>query len=261
MRTKWNKKKTVDPAEEGVISFIPTGADIYLKPVRGSEFIPEWYKKMPAKARLRPMDREDDLTIKRCIPVLDAITTGYFLVTTEDYVFEKGENEGEYRWSSRDMNVKDDGSKKVTMHPVTQVSTMPFSPEFLQYAFKWNSPWIIKTPPGYSCIYTHPFNSQYLPFKSLDGVVDTDTYFQPVLFPFLMKNNFDGVIPAGTPVIQIIPFKRDDWKMEIVEKVPGELLHDLKHRSDQYESQRYDSKGKPIGGIYKRDYRKKKKYL
>jgi hypothetical protein len=29
--------------------------------------------------------------------------------------------------------------------------------------------------------------------------------------PVLFKNNFSGIIPAGTPIAQIIPFKREDW--------------------------------------------------
>jgi hypothetical protein len=32
-----------------------------------------------------------------------------------------------------------------------------------------------------------------------------------------MKKDFSGVIPAGTPIIQIIPFKRDDWSMNVVD--------------------------------------------
>jgi hypothetical protein len=29
---------------------------------------------------------------------------------------------------------------------------------------------------------------------------------------FFLKEGFEGVIPAGTPVAQLIPFKREDWK-------------------------------------------------
>ena len=36
-------------------------------------------------------------------------------------------------------------------------------------------------------------------------------------YPFLLKDNFSGIIPAGTPLFQIIPFKRDNWKSESAE--------------------------------------------
>lgn len=261
-KNKWENKSIIDPAEEGVISFIPSGIDSYLIPKRGSELLPEWYKKLPAKTKLRSTDPVEDLTIKRCIPVLDAFTTGYFLVTDQDYYFSKGEDGETYMFSGEKMFAEDgSGAKRITMHPMSQVGDMPISPEFIPYAFKWSSPWVIKTPPGFSCIYTHPFNHHDFPFYSLTGVVDTDTYFQPVLFPFMMKNNFEGKIPAGTPVIQIIPFARNDWKMEVLDKVPHSLLSDLFDESRSYESGRYDADGEAFGGMYKKFFRKKKRYI
>ena len=119
---------------------------------------------------------------------------------------------------------------------------------------------MIKTPPGYSVLFTHPMNWHYLPFYSLSGVVDTDTYTMPVLFPFMMKNNFEGIIPKGTPVIQIIPFKRDDWKSNIYDKVSPVFRAKQSDVAKDYDSRRYVN-GKAVGGIYKKDYRKKKRYL
>jgi hypothetical protein len=53
-------------------------------------------------------------------------------------------------------------------------------------------------------------------FTILDGVVDTDKYTAPVNFPFVLNDwKFEGLIPAGTPVAQVIPFKRDSWEIEI----------------------------------------------
>jgi hypothetical protein len=30
--------------------------------------------------------------------------------------------------------------------------------------------------------------------------------------PFILKSDFEGIIPAGTPIVQIIPFKLESWK-------------------------------------------------
>jgi hypothetical protein len=30
--------------------------------------------------------------------------------------------------------------------------------------------------------------------------------------PFYIKKNFEGLIPVGTPMFQILPIKRDSWK-------------------------------------------------
>ena len=50
------------------------------------------------------------------------------------------------------------------------------------------------------------------PLLTLSGVVDTDDFPLSVQFPFFIKKGFSGLIPAGTPIIQAIPFKRDNWK-------------------------------------------------
>jgi hypothetical protein len=46
--------------------------------------------------------------------------------------------------------------------------------------------------------------------------VDTDTYKAPVNFPFVLNDvKWEGIIPAGTPMAQVIPFKRESWKHRI----------------------------------------------
>jgi hypothetical protein len=50
----------------------------------------------------------------------------------------------------------------------------------------------------------------------LPGIVDTDKYTAPVNFPFVINDiNFEGIIPKGTPIAQVIPFKRDPWEIKI----------------------------------------------
>ena len=256
---RWKDKDVNSASEEGQIDFIWSDKSVpkFLELKRGTDIIPNWYKDIPSKTKLKSTDEKEDLTIKRCIPVLDAFTTGYFLVTTEDYYF-KYDAEKEFSQVRGGHNIS---HKAITMHPMSQLGDMPFSPEFIKYAFKWNNQYLIKTPPGYSVLFTHPINKPELPFYTLSGVVDTDAYIMPVLFPFLMKNNFSGVLPAGTPVVQIIPFKRDDWKANAYDN-PGDKFSLLaKKYYDEYERERYDMNGEAMGGMYKRDYRKKKKYL
>lgn len=259
-RNKWKNKTVADSSDQGVIDFILVNSskeDRCLEVKRSTELVPDWYKNIPSKAKLKSSDEKEDLTIKRCIPVLDAFTTGYFLVTTEDYHIEYDKEEDVAKISGG-RNVR---NRSITMHPVTQLGQMPFSPEFINYAYKWSNPYMIKTPKGYSTLFTHPLNQPDLPFYTLAGVVDTDTYIMPVLFPFFMKNNFSGTIPAGTPIVQVIPFKRDDWQHKVYDNPPESLMMSHLDTHKEYESERYDDEGMPVGGMYKRDYRKKKRYL
>jgi hypothetical protein len=52
-----------------------------------------------------------------------------------------------------------------------------------------------------------------LPFHTLSGVIDSDSFFHTSggNVPFYVHKGFEGIIPVGTPMYQIIPIKRDSW--------------------------------------------------
>jgi hypothetical protein len=47
----------------------------------------------------------------------------------------------------------------------------------------------------------------------------------------LIRRDFEGLIEKGTPIIQVIPFKRNDWKLKI-----NEPINDLFQRLEKYYS-------------------------
>ena len=85
---------------------------------------------------------------------------------------------------------------------------------------KFASPWIIETPKGYSVQFKNPSNNWSTDIHILEGIVDTDEFYMPVNFPFVWTGNEIGefLIPQGTPLIQVIPFKREKYKIEVGEK-------------------------------------------
>ena len=167
-------------------------------------FIPNWYKEMETYF---PKKRTPDSlpTIKKCIPVLDAITAGYIIVSPCDvYVSLK---DGEINYNSLIPNL-------INFHPRKQAYKHPVANDF-QFP-KWINPWSIKTPKGYSCLFKPPAHNPNPWFEILEGIVDTDSYYAPVNFPFVLKNPTEEfIIPAGTPIVQVIPFKRDEWNLEL----------------------------------------------
>jgi hypothetical protein len=74
---------------------------------------------------------------------------------------------------------------------------------------------MVQTDEGYSTFFTNPMHQPVTPLKAIDAVVDTDTYFTDGHLSFLIKKNFKGTIKQGTPMFQVFPFKREDWKMEL----------------------------------------------
>jgi hypothetical protein len=81
-------------------------------------------------------------------------------------------------------------------------------------------------------------------------VVDTDKYFAPINFPFVLNDySFEGLIPAGTPMAQVIPFKRESWNTVFGSQ---EDLRELSKVSIRLKVKIFDS--------YKTFYRSKKEF-
>ena len=170
--------------------------------------VPEWYKNTEEyfgeNVKKVPLGGGISQTIKKCIPVFDAITSGYILYTQADVQVSKKDGFPYYNWASQDA---------ISFHPIEQA---PLHPQGNEAPYpKWNNPYAIITPPGYSTLFTQPLHRESI-FTILPGIVDTDTYKTTVNFPFVLNDvNWEGIIPAGTPMAQLIPFKRESWKHKI----------------------------------------------
>jgi hypothetical protein len=90
----------------------------------------------------------------------------------------------------------------------------PIPKGFYPKSYKFINPRIVKNPPGWSCLFTHPLHYDDLPYKCIPAIVDTDKHPIPVNFLFFLNKTFSGLIQKGTPMIQVIPFKRQDFKSE-----------------------------------------------
>jgi hypothetical protein len=134
------------------------------------------------------------------------MTAGYILPLPADIYVSIKEVDGVvtqwFEWANFDL---------IAFHPVEQAL---LHPERKNYpCAKFNNPWSIKTPQGYSCLFVQPFHRD-APFTILPGIVDTDTYSAQVNFPMVINDpNFEGLIPKGIPMVQVIPFKRESWVM------------------------------------------------
>ena len=196
------------------IKFTDTmGVSEEYSPKPSSFFIPDWYKKLESymDGEKKPNGKGSTSgTVKRCMPVFDAITAGYIIVSAADVFVSQRENEEGtmspyYEWSSYNL---------IDFHQIKQMPEHPKRNGHMSYP-KWMNPWAIKTPKGYSSLFVQPMHRES-PFTILPGVVDTDTYTAPVNFAFVLNDiNFEGLIPAGTPIAQVIPFKRDAWQMSL----------------------------------------------
>jgi hypothetical protein len=200
--------------EEKTIRFVP-GGDInnLISPEPAYKKIPQWYRDLAKHLTsnnledLNPVnDRGGDgsnVSTKLCLPFQDAMTTGYMYLLEDDLHVELSvDGKPKLSWEKDiflidkrphvDLAIPDD------VHPI-------------HFGVKMN--WFYETPDGYSLLMTMPINRPDLPFWCPSGLVDSDIWGLPAFLPFFIKRNFEGVIPKGTPIVQMIPIKRESWNL------------------------------------------------
>ena len=185
------------------------------RPKSAKECIPDWIKNATPFATKRPefdlQAKKVNSTFKICSPFMDTFSMGYIQETWMDIYIDKERcPENPYFYFASEPQIMSDRGE---LNQTYKQSSNYYSQHYV-----WHPAWMPELPKGYSCIITHPFNRDDLPFRTLTGIVDADTFFtsqKKSNLPFLLDKNFSGLIKKGTPMYQIIPFKREDWKSEL----------------------------------------------
>ena len=185
------------------------------------EVVPQWYKESQ-----RWLNGVDNGTpgVKQCVPFLDALTTGYYMALAQDLYVEQTPEGPSVRWAGMPAPVNN--------RPPGQTGRMPAPSGYSLEHTIFQTQAAVKLPDGYSAIFTHPLNRYDLPFITLSGVVDGPFVVHGGNIPFHIKDGFEGVIPKGTPIIQIIPFKRENWESKLKKGVWAEGQSNV--HSDDY---------------------------
>jgi hypothetical protein len=217
------------------ILFYPTNqavADLIPPPSPASQKnIPVWHKQIPKYLygdKKFVYRKSNNLTAKSCLPITDAFTSGYVFTLPFDIYTSK--NSDGFRFFSWSYSAPDIQSVVVSRPSEKEITGWNNIDGYEDLGFNWWPYWSVKTPPGYSCIFTHPINRVDLPFYTLGGIIDTDGWGEAGNHPFLIKKDWEGTIPAGTPIFQVIPFKRQNWKNTINKKNVKEHFKNIAKR-------------------------------
>jgi hypothetical protein len=241
-----------------------TNKDSNSTPGPTQDVVPEWYKdadrfaKMPngqhykASKQVCPVAKEgttDDYgfipTWKACPAILDGFITGYVLKTPCDLTFFKNAQ------GIIDVKVEDSKCKEFcTARPPMAQFEHPLG--YYENHFAWTGDWGLELPEGYSALLMTPMNRFDLPFLNTTGIVDNDNVHQLGTFPFFIRKDWEGTLPAGTPYMQILPFKRENWEHKI-EILDPETIY--KERTENVKFYR-----QPDGGIYKNKVWSRREY-
>lgn len=180
------------------------------------ETLPSWYRN---SKRFMEHEGKEVPSFKACVSFFDAMSFGYCYVLPEDIV----------------VTITDDDEPFIESDFFTKRAPMagfetPHGCYDSHYAF---TPDIgIQLPEGYSGLYTQPLNRYELPFVSTSGIIENDSYFSPGQIPFFIRKGVVGKIPKGTPLVQVIPFKRDEWTSE-TRMMPAPLIHGIEAINNQ----------------------------
>ena len=180
----------------------------YPKPARS--VMPEGYSEAPLyysfgskDDRLKMTDEGKNMTFKKCIPLIDGLKSGYIVELRKDLIVQENKDgQFDIQWNSDDL--------VITVHnSASNLVEAPYGYNTQVINYIWNT--IIKTPKGYSCLITHPLGFNDTALRMIPAVVDTDKEVLNFHLPMWLKKDFIGIIKKGTPIAQIIPFKRDNW--------------------------------------------------
>jgi hypothetical protein len=207
------------PFNQETVDFTP-------KPQPAYKDLPDWYKLQPGYAG----DEKNFLskgmsssTIKRCMPIYDVISGGYIVYFPCD-IFIDATNP-EKLFFAIPEGVKGIKNALVSYHSEPQVSHYPRETDiYHKEIFRVMPFWSVGTDSGYSCLFTQPFHREPVPFKLFSAVIDTDTYISDGHLSMYIKKDFKGTIERGTPLAQIIPFKRDSYEMSLAGPEEANIL-------------------------------------
>lgn len=204
-----------------VVRCLPGFAGRIPQPTPARAALPDWLRAMPSAAAAEALAGAEVRTLKHCPPLLDAMGAGVLFPLTADLTVRDGELSWDWE-APRHPEIAHTRSP-VGVHLPEQASGAPFRMPPGQFVVKFTNFWTVEVPPGWSVLFTHPLNREDLPFRTLSGVVDCDRWSDGfVHFPALWTDpGFAGTLPAGTPVAQAVPVRREAVELVVEEMDAG----------------------------------------
>jgi hypothetical protein len=173
-----------------------------LPPVPASKFWPQWFKDQGTGSFDTP-NREGSNTVKSCPAMLDVLNMGYIIPLWADFKLMRQTN-NDISWLSPNPEMYG-----IDFHLEEQIDAYPFGPDTFKGTVKLINPWQVRTAPGYSCMFVSPY---YHKHDNLE-----DRYHQTHVNTLVTAPvNQEVRLDYGMPLVQVIPYKREEFKMEVL---------------------------------------------
>ena len=211
--------KNNNPLSKQKVEFLqayPHLVDVFPLPEAATRNVPDWYRQQPGVTG-DPEKIENGtmrLTVKKCQAFFDAMAAGYIFKVPVDIFIDTTDGKFDIQIPGEMQRFR---NELIAHHSTEQVSHMPLDTGiYMNMVLRIHPTWMVKTPEGYSTLFMNPMHQPPTPLTAVEAIIDTDKFWSDGHLSFFVKKNFKGIIKQGTPLIQVIPFKRDDWQSELV---------------------------------------------
>jgi hypothetical protein len=154
---------------------------------------------IPAWTRRGWMDDSDERFANRCLPLLVANQSGWFL--TSKHMIRAA-------WDGRK------GKDAISVEILAGAPPCPVTSHFGGGVLTWSLPWLFQTAPGWNLLVRGPANWPKDGIYALEGLVETD--WSPMTFTvnWIFTRPFTPVtFEVGEPICMIVPQRRNDLEM------------------------------------------------
>lgn len=176
---------------------------------------PEQEKPDPGKVVGPPAYwKDENPTIRHCPGVVDVMRSGYILrAWTDIEITTPAPPSGETDSFVDRTGLSPDtiGGKIGAFGPGLN-QKLPLWPGEYSFALKFDTPWVCKTPPGYSLLYLPIPYDEKRPYRVLHGITDNDT-FHIVNILIMWSHHGTYLIEAGTPLCWLLPVYREGYNL------------------------------------------------
>jgi hypothetical protein len=201
-------------------------SEVCPKPTPAINHLPDWWRdstpyikseKNPTGKKLMIKDYESNASFKKCTPMLDLLGAGYIVTLWADVLIEEFDIGVGLKWRVQ---------KPLFENQIMDGVAVPEG--YHENGFKFMNRWVPQLPKGYSALIIPPVGHPNGIFRPLPAIIDYDATPHPLFPPGFIKKDFNGILEKGTPMFQIIPFKRDNWEssFDFFEDDYGDIIRD-----------------------------------
>lgn len=237
--------------------------DCIPEPYASYKHVPKWYADTPmikrSKCPFKFFENNGigkNITVKGCPGITDFLTYGYVIPAWTNFFLREVDG-GMY------INWENPNTVHYQLHEKNEYSGMSDDQLPLYDGFhKINSPWYIKTSPGISCMYLHPYWERENRFTSVSAIIHSDVTPAPIKWFFEWHRklptdhmNYDlQTIKRGTPLLYVFPFQRTNFKSQI-NYVSSKKMHNMDNQAifrnqDWYDQSIYQRARKSFGRLF-----------